>query len=42
MANLSLDGIMTDDVTTESHQKFWRSLVFEEFFPRERTWMERS
>ena len=32
MANLSLDGIMKDDVTTESHQKFWRSLVFEEYF----------
>ena len=34
MANLSLDGIMKDDVTTESHQKFWRSLVFEEYFPK--------
>jgi len=35
MANLSIDGIMKDDVTTESHQKFWRSLVFEEYFKRE-------
>ena len=34
MANLSLDGIMKDGVTTESHQKFWRSLVFEEYFPK--------
>ena len=32
MVNLSLDGIMKDDVTTENHQKFWRSFVFEEFF----------
>lgn len=35
MANLSIDGIMKDDVTTESHQIFWRSLVFEEYFKRE-------
>ena len=32
MANLAIEGIMKDDVTTESHQKFWRSLVFEEHF----------
>ena len=24
MANLSIDGIMKDDVTTESHQIFWQ------------------
>ena len=35
MANLSIDGIMKDDITTESHQIFWRSLVFEEYFKRE-------
>ena len=35
MANLSIDGIMKDDVTTESHQIFWRSLVFEEYFKKE-------
>jgi len=35
MVNLSLDGIMKDDVTTENHQKFWRSLVFEEFFHKD-------
>ena len=35
MANLSIDGIMKDDVATESHQIFWRSLVFEEYFKRE-------
>tara|TARA_B100002019_G_scaffold144326_1_gene124431 strand:+ start:1249 stop:2517 length:1269 start_codon:yes stop_codon:yes gene_type:complete len=35
MANLSIDGIMKEDVTTESHQIFWRSLVFEEYFKRE-------
>ena len=34
MANLAIEGIMKDDVTTESHQKFWRSLVFEEHFPK--------
>ena len=32
MVNLSLDGIMKDDVTTENHQKFWRSLVFRRVF----------
>ena len=35
MANLTIDGIMKDDVTTESHQIFWRSLVFEEYFKRQ-------
>ena len=34
MVNLSLDGIMKDDVTTENHQKFWRSLEFEEYFKK--------
>tara|TARA_X000000950_G_scaffold270516_1_gene350405 strand:- start:577 stop:978 length:402 start_codon:yes stop_codon:yes gene_type:complete len=34
MANLAIEGIMKDDVTTESHQKFWRGLVFEEHFPQ--------
>ena len=34
MANLLIDGIMKDDVTTENHQKFWRSLVFEEYFKK--------
>ena len=32
LANLRLDGILEDDVSTESHQKFWRSLAFEEYF----------
>lgn len=32
IANLSINGIMLDDVTTESHQKLWRSLEFEEYF----------
>jgi len=32
LANLRLDGILGDDVSTESHQKFWRSLAFEEYF----------
>ena len=34
MANLAIDGIMKDDVTTENHQKFWRSLEFEEYFKK--------
>ena len=34
MANLLIDGIMKDDVTQESHQIFWRSLVFEEYFKK--------
>jgi Icc-related predicted phosphoesterase len=34
MANLLIDGIMKDDVTKESHQIFWRSLVFEEYFKK--------
>ena len=34
MANLLIDGIMKDDVTRESHQVFWRSLVFEEYFQK--------
>ena len=34
MANLLIDGIMKDDVTKESHQIFWRSLVFEEYFQK--------
>ncbi|MED5585523.1 MAG: metallophosphoesterase [Verrucomicrobiota bacterium] len=32
LANLLIDGILADDVTTEAHQQFWRSLAFEEFF----------
>jgi hypothetical protein len=32
LANLRLDGILEDDVSTENHQKFWRSLAFEEYF----------
>ena len=32
MANLLIDGILADDVTTEAHQQFWRSLAFEEYF----------
>ena len=34
MANLAIDGIMEDDITTENHQKFWRSLEFEEYFKK--------
>jgi hypothetical protein len=34
MANLLVDGILPDDVTTESHQVFWRSLLFEEYFEK--------
>ena len=34
IANLLVDGIMKDDVTQESHQIFWRSLVFEEYFKK--------
>ena len=34
IANLLIDGIMKDDVTKESHQIFWRSLVFEEYFKK--------
>ena len=34
MANLLVDGILPDDVTTESHQVFWRSLLFEEYFKK--------
>ena len=32
LANLRIDGILPDDVTTEAHQQFWRSLAFEEYF----------
>ena len=32
LANLLIDGILPDDVTTEAHQQFWRSLAFEEYF----------
>jgi hypothetical protein len=32
LANLLIDGILADDVTTEAHQQFWRSLAFEEYF----------
>lgn len=28
MMNLTLDGMLADDVTTEAHQKFWRGLRF--------------
>ncbi len=34
MANLLVDGILSDDVATESHQVFWRSLLFEEYFEK--------
>ena len=34
MANLLIEGILPDDVTTESHQVFWRSLLFEEYFEK--------
>ena len=34
MANLLVDGILPDDVATESHQVFWRSLLFEEYFEK--------
>ena len=34
MANILVDGILPDDVATESHQVFWRSLLFEEYFER--------
>ena len=32
MMNLTLDGMLADDVTTEADQKFWRSLKFTENF----------
>ena len=34
MANVLVDGILPDDVATESHQVFWRSLLFEEYFEK--------
>jgi len=34
MANLLVDGILPDDIATESHQVFWRSLLFEEYFEK--------
>jgi hypothetical protein len=34
MANLLIEGILPDDVTTESHQVFWRSLLFKEYFEK--------
>ena len=34
MANILVDGILPDDVATESHQVFWRSLLFEEYFEK--------
>jgi 3',5'-cyclic AMP phosphodiesterase CpdA len=32
MMNLTLDGMLEEDVTTEAHQKFWRGLKFTESF----------
>ena len=32
MMNLTLDGMLPEDVTTEAHQAFWRSLRFSENF----------
>lgn len=32
MVNLTLDGMLLDDVTTEADQKFWRGLKFTESF----------
>lgn len=32
MMNLTLDGMLEDDITTEAHQKFWRGLRFSEDF----------
>lgn len=32
MMNLTLDGMLQEDVTTEAHQKFWRGLKFTENF----------
>ncbi|MEM9017207.1 MAG: metallophosphoesterase [Verrucomicrobiota bacterium] len=32
MMNLTLDGMLADDVTTEAMQKFWRGLQFSETF----------
>jgi hypothetical protein len=32
LVNLLIDGILPDDVSTEAHQTFWRSLAFEEYF----------
>ena len=32
MMNLTLDGMLEEDITTEAHQKFWRGLRFSESF----------
>lgn len=32
MMNLTLDGMLEEDVTTEAHQRFWRGLRFSESF----------
>ena len=42
MANLLVDGILPDDVTTESHQVFWRSLLFDEYFEKGTTLNEKT
>jgi len=34
MANILVDGILPDDVATESQHVFWRSLLFEEYFEK--------
>jgi len=34
MANVLVDGILPDDIATESHQVFWRTLLFEEYFEK--------
>lgn len=32
MMNLTLDGMLEEDITTEAHQKFWKGLRFSESF----------
>ncbi len=32
MMNLTLDGMLEEDITTEAHQKFWRGMRFSENF----------
>lgn len=34
MANLLVDGILPENITTESHQIFWRSLLFDEYYEK--------
>ena len=35
MANLLVDGILPENITTESHQIFWRSLLFDEYYEKD-------